>query len=159
MRIVLFWVCLFFLGFSYGQENVIVQTSLSFDTVDVEEVFQLKFSIEGAKVLAQVDMPDLVGLERISGPNTGHVFQVNNGKTSHTYTYSFMIKPLDEGIFILPSILIETDKGSFYTDEKVVVVTILSVAQKEARERRKSKELFSFFSEPMEDQFSNQYLT
>ena len=58
MRIVLFWVCLFFLGFSYGQENVIVQTSLSFDTVDVEEVFQLKFSIEGAKVLEHVDMPE-----------------------------------------------------------------------------------------------------
>ena len=145
MRLVLFSVCLFFYLFSYGQEEVIVQTTISYDTVDVDEVFQLKFSIEGAKVIEPVYMPNLVGLDLISGPNTGHVFQINNGTTSHTHTFSFLIKPMGEGIFNLPSILIETDNGPVYTDEKVVVVTILSSAQKEARVRRKSKELFSFF--------------
>ena len=153
MRSALFLIFVVQCSCILGQTEVSVHTSLMYDTVQVAEVFELRYTIEGAKVEEELYFDRLIGLTQISGPNTGFVYQSNNGVITQSYTYTFLLKADEEGVFLIPSIPVITDQGMSYTDEVSVVVTTLTDRQKEARARKKSRDLFSFFSEPIEDPF------
>ena len=153
MRSALFLIFVVQCSCVLGQTDVSVHTSLMYDTVQVAEVFELRYTIEGAKVEEELYFESLIGLTQVSGPNTGFVYQSNNGVITQSYTYTFLLKADEEGVYLVPSIPVITDQGINHTDEVSVVVTTLTDLQKEARARKKSRDLFSFFSEPMEDPF------
>ena len=147
MRSALFLIFVVQCSCVLGQTDVSVHTSLMYDTVQVAEVFELRYTIEGAKVEEELYFDRLIGLTQISGPNTGFVYQSNNGVITQSYSYTFLLKADEEGVFLIPSIPVITDQGMSYTDEVSVVVTTLTDRQKEARARKKSRDLFSFFSD------------
>jgi uncharacterized protein (DUF58 family) len=102
-----------------------IKVEVSADTVVIGDNVEVTYTIENGE--GQFKMPDLKGLPVISGPNSSSSFLYQDGKSTSSQSYSFLLRPLEEGKLIIPMTSYQ-DK-----EEKMTIqpVEIIVVAQKD----------------------------
>jgi hypothetical protein len=95
-----------FIGFElFGQEFT---TKVNRDTVLLGNTFKIEYSAQ--QLDGEFEGPNLDNLHVISGPNSSMSLNIINGVADQKLTYSYTIKPLEEGVIeIDPAYLITQD--------------------------------------------------
>ena len=103
-------------------KNTSVSVQISFDTILLEEQFEVKFTLKNSKVLSPFETPDFKDFNLLAGPMTSHTTSIINGDISQTVTYTFLLIGNHLGTYYIPSASIETEQGTLMTDELAVTV-------------------------------------
>lgn len=110
---------LFFVHQVFAQDKKFeIETSL--DTVLLGNYLEVKFNLENVK--GKFSEPSFAGLKIISGPNTFSSTTISNGEYQSTTSYSYFVKPLEEGVYVIESAKLETADEVLKTNEKRIVV-------------------------------------
>lgn len=111
MALPLFFFFSFFVAQSLGAQEARIVVELPYDTVGVDEVFELRYKIEQADVL-QMMPPQFVGFELIAGPMTSTNVSIINGKTTKSTSYSYRLRAAaGEGRYDIPILYAQTSAG------------------------------------------------
>ncbi|MCI4670666.1 MAG: BatD family protein [Bacteroidia bacterium] len=95
------WVFTGILILCLGQANAQEFSAfLSKNKVAVGETFQVSFRLTNLQRQA-IDYPDLSDFQLLGGPNVSQSVQMMNGKTTQSITYSFYLRPVKEGSFVI----------------------------------------------------------
>jgi hypothetical protein len=139
-------------------KNISVSVQISFDTIVLEEQFEVKYTLKNSKVLSPFETPDFKGFNLVAGPMTSQTTSIINGDMSQSVTYTFLLICNHLGTYYIPSASIETEQGTLNTDElEVTVVDKL----KTPREQNPSNAYLSpfqddsFFNAPFFDRGMN----
>lgn len=93
---------------SYVQSQPSIKVEVSKDTVAVGDIVEVTYTIENGS--GNFEAPDFSDLPLISGPNTSSSFVYQNGKMSSSQSYTYLLKPQEEGKLKIPQ--------AMYVDEK-----------------------------------------
>ncbi len=118
------------------EKNDIVRLEKSSDTIGLGNSVSISIIIENAS-LKKMIKPSFEGFD-IQGPSIANSMTYVNGVTSQSYTYSYQLIPKETGIFDIKSINVETDKGTFSTEQAKVVVLENYVSTKTQRNQNRS---------------------
>ena len=77
-----------------------VKVEVSKDTVMMGDLVELTYTIENGQ--GKLVPPNLKELPIVSGPNTSSSMLYENGKMSSTQSYSYILRPDQEGTLIIP---------------------------------------------------------
>ena len=102
-----------------------IKVEVSADTVVVGEELKITYTIENGE--GQFKMPDLNGLPVISGPNSSSSFLYQDGKATSSQSYSFLLRPLEEGKLVIPKTTYEAKEAQ----QIIQPIEIIVVAAKD----------------------------
>lgn len=102
---------LFFVYGIFAQSSAQVEVIVSRDTILMGNY--VKVSFIASNVSGQFKAPRFDGFDLISGPSTSSSYSFINGKESRKTTYTYVLKPLIEGVLPI-------DAASFVTDDEVL---------------------------------------
>ncbi len=105
------------------------------DTASVGDLIEVKYVLENGS--DQLELPALENLPVISGPNTSSSFMMQNGKTSSSMAYSFILRPEEEGVIEIPGASY-TEKGETLTVDPVRIVIMESGHSDKVKQSAKS---------------------
>ena len=103
-----------------GQPTVKVEVSA--DTINPGELVEVTYTIENGE--GRFEAPDFQNLPVVSGPNTSSSFMFQNGKKSSSQSYSFILKPVEEGKIVIPSAYFREKDHDLKIDPVEIVVLI-----------------------------------
>jgi len=112
-------------GFSCFAQEEKVSTffvEVAYDTIALDEQFELKFTLKNTKAIAAFEPPALEGFQLLAGPMTSQSMSIINGDMTQSMSYTYILKPNDLGIYIIPSTSIETETGILLSDDVAIVV-------------------------------------
>lgn len=93
----------------FGQKSEVKFTChISQKDVLLGNYVEVEYMLEGAQG-GKLTPPDWAGFDIVSGPNQSSSFQMMNGKTTSSVSYTWYIEPRDTGTFIIPSATIAVD--------------------------------------------------
>jgi hypothetical protein len=98
-----------------------VKVEVSADTVSVGEMVNITYTIENGD--GSFVLPDMKGLPVISGPNSSSSFTYQNGKMTSSQSYSFRLRPLEEGKLLIPQTTYKA-KTELLTIQPVEIVVV-----------------------------------
>lgn len=149
--LILFGLLTGFSSFAQSDKVSSFHVNATYDTVGIEEQFEIKFTLKNTKAVAPFEAPNLEGFQILAGPMTSQSMSIINGDMTQSMSYIFIVKPLDYGIFNIPSASIETEAGLLVSEDKAIVVV-------ESIERPKINSPFhNAFQDPFfKDPFFNQ---
>lgn len=98
-----------------AQEDITFTASLSSDTVNLEQPFEITFTISG-KEAQNFEQPDFQGFEVVYGPNQSTQMSVVNGSMSQKRSYSFGLQALDVGTHVISPASITVNGTVIKTD-------------------------------------------
>ena len=89
----------------------VVKVEVSADTIALGQTVKVMYTIENGQ--GDFQIPEFNGLPLVSGPNTSSNFVYQNGKMSSSQSYSFLFRPVEEGLMVIP--------GTSYTAGQEVI--------------------------------------
>ncbi len=104
---------------SYAQE-VVFKQELSYDTLLMGNVLEIKYSIENAN--GDFQAPEFSDFTIISGPNVSSQFSMINGSVTQSASYSYFLRPNVEGLITIESATLENGENLWSTDPINIVV-------------------------------------
>jgi BatD DUF11 like domain len=140
-----FTTCL--LLFMLGCTQVLGQAKFSMSaprSVPVNQNFQLNITLENANG-SNLRLPATNDFQVLSGPNTSSSMQWVNGTVTQSVTYSYILKPKQEGTFKLGKASITVSGVNMESNELTIEVGKPAAAQQQQRQR-----------DPFSDPFFNQ---
>ncbi len=103
----------------YAQPTITVK--LSADTIAIGELVEVTYTIENGQ--GKFDMPDMMDLPVVSGPNSSSSFIYQNGEMRSSQSYSFKLRPRAPGIVQIPAAgYVEKDERIEIDPVQVVVL-------------------------------------
>jgi hypothetical protein len=122
--------CLFLVALLGGMSALCAQSSesasfelnLSYDTIGIDELLVVEYTIRNAKVLGQFTPPAFENTAAVMGPSTRSQYSMVNGAVSSSQTYTYHLKPQQVGFLFLPAATVETEVGWLEVQEQTVVV-------------------------------------
>jgi hypothetical protein len=78
----------------------VIKVEVSADTVGVGQFVEITYTIENGD--GTFEPPDMSGLPVISGPNSSTSMMYQNGKMSSSQSYSYVLRPEEEGKILVP---------------------------------------------------------
>ena len=112
MRNIHFLLCLMFCTTVYSQS--VFKAELSRDSILIGNTFTLTYVLEN--IQGEFEAPDLSQYNVISGPNMSSSFQFINGESKQSISYSYIIKPLNEGEMVIDQAFVLTDDKTYESD-------------------------------------------
>ena len=110
-------------------EDVSFEATVDSNKIPMGTAGQLVLTVRGTQDVEKIDLPAIDGMEaRYVGPSTQ--VKVINGAYSTAKAFTYMLLPLKEGAFTIPSVEIEI-KGQVYRSEPIVL-QVLSASSGEA---------------------------
>jgi len=107
-----------FIQFSLYGQDMSLKVEISSDSILIGNYLEVRFTIENGA--GDFEAPEFEGFDILSGPNTSSTFSMYNGKVSQKASYSFLVRPLMEGILYI-------DPASFESGETILVTEPVSV--------------------------------
>ncbi len=105
----------------FGQaQDIVFQQQLSRDTVLYGNYIELKYTIEN--VNGDFQAPDFEGFSIVSGPNVSSQFTMINGAITQSSSYSYYLRPLEEGIITIGSAHLENGEDLWSTESMTITV-------------------------------------
>ncbi|MBF0569911.1 MAG: protein BatD [Candidatus Omnitrophica bacterium] len=112
-------LCFVSLGSTAIAEDISFEVTVDSAKIPLGSAGQLSLTVHGAQDLDRIDLPAIDGFEaRYIGPSTQ--VSVVNGEYSSSKTFRYMLLPLKEGTFTIPSIDV-TIKGQTYHSQPLAV--------------------------------------
>lgn len=92
----------------------VFKVELSRDSILIGNTFTLTYVLENLQ--GEFEAPDLSELNVVSGPNMSSSFQIINGDSKQSISYSYIIKPLEEGEIIIDQAFVIGKEETFESD-------------------------------------------
>lgn len=108
--------------FAQEEKNSTFFVEVAYDTVALEEQFELKFTLKNGKTTGRFEPPSLDGFQLLAGPMTSQSMSIINGDMTQSMSYTYIVKPTDLGVFNLPAASIETETGILVSEDLAIVV-------------------------------------
>ncbi len=118
-------------------------------SVPVNQNFQLDITIENGNPKS-LKPPAFNDFQVLGGPNSSSQFQLGNGGVSQSITYSYVLKPKQEGTFKIGKASININGVNMESNELSIEVT-KAVAQSQAQQRQRNT------YDPFDDPFFKQH--
>jgi hypothetical protein len=107
---------------TFGQDATKFSVRISTDSVLMGNTFQVSFSLENAQG-NNFEAPDLaLYFDVVSGPNLSTSMQFINGQMSQSTTYTYYLRPREEGVFFIEPASVETPDNYLETSPIEVLV-------------------------------------
>lgn len=103
-----------------------VKVEVSADIISPGELVEVTYTIENGD--GRFEAPDLKNVPVVSGPNTSSSFMIANGKKSSSQSYSYILRPVDEGKIVIPEAYFRDGENSLKIDP--VEIEVLKDAHK-----------------------------
>jgi len=84
------------------------EAAVSTDSILIGNYIELRFNAEN--ISGEFIAPNLDDFQIISGPNTSSSIQIINGNKTSTLGYTYLIKPLELGIYTIEAASINTEE-------------------------------------------------
>lgn len=105
-----------------GQNGPRFTVQVSNDSILVGNVFKVSFTLENANA-TNFGPPELRNtFEVVAGPNMSSSVRMMNGQTNQTVSYTYYLRPLNEGVFYIEPASIETPDAILETEPIEVLV-------------------------------------
>jgi len=156
--LILFGLLTNFSSFAQQDKDISFSVQLTYDTVGLEEQLEVKYTLKNTKALGVFETPVFEGFQLLAGPMTSQSMSIINGDMTQTASYTFILKPTDLGIFLIPSTSIETEEGFLVTEEVALVVVEEINHPKDNNPSNAFQDPFSnnpFFDDPFFNQGTN----
>jgi hypothetical protein len=108
--------------FAQEEKNSTFFVEVAYDTIALEEQFELKFTLKNAKTIAAFEPPALEGFQFLAGPMTSQSMSIINGDMTQSMSYTYILKPSNLGIYNIPATSIETETGILLSEDVAIVV-------------------------------------
>lgn len=131
--------------FAQEEKNSTFFVEVAYDTVALEEQFELKFTLKNGKAIGGFEPPSLEGFQLLAGPMTSQSMSIINGDMTQSMSYTYILKPTDLGIFNLQAASIETETGILVSEEVAIVVV------PEMERPKRNNPLNNAFQDPFEN--------
>lgn len=82
-------------------QDVIFKQEISYDTVLIGNVLQIKYSFENTN--GDFQAPAFVDFDVVSGPNVSSQYSMINGAVTQSASYSYVLRPTHEGLITIES--------------------------------------------------------
>ncbi len=112
-----------------------VKVEVSADTINPGALVEVTYTIENGD--GRFEAPDLKNVPVVSGPNTSSSFMIANGKKSSSQSYSYILRPAEEGKIVIPEAYFRDGENSLKIDP--VEIVVLNEAHQLPMEPPKSK--------------------
>ena len=113
-------LCLGAITTIFSQE-VVFKQELSYDSVYMGNVLQIKYSIQNAN--GDFQAPDFDGFAIVSGPNVSSQFSMINGAVTQSASYVYFLQPRSPGVYTLAPAVLENGDNLWSTEP--IVITVL----------------------------------
>ncbi|MBK9984778.1 MAG: BatD family protein [Saprospiraceae bacterium] len=97
-----------------------VKVEVSADTINPGDLVEVTYTIENGE--GRFEAPDLKNVPVVSGPNTSSSFMIANGKKSSSQSYSYILRPAEEGKILIPEAYFRDGENSLKIDPVEIVV-------------------------------------
>lgn len=98
-----------------------VKAEVSKDTVGIGETVQITYTIENGQ--GRFEPPDMSEVPVISGPNSSSSMIYQNGKMSSSQSYSYVLRPTEEGKIKVPGALYKDKSETIHIEPMEIIVT------------------------------------
>lgn len=106
----------------YAQNKEIsFKVEVRYDTVGLNEPFEVKFKLENAKLL-HFQAPSFEGFKVVAGPMTSSNFSMINGVTTQSVSYSYHLQAVSLGVYEIGSAIAETAEGELNSAPIALVI-------------------------------------
>ena len=102
-------------------QDVIFKQELSYDTVLMGNVLEIKYSIKNAN--GDFQAPGFEDFTIVSGPNVSSQFSMINGAISQSASYLYLLRPNREGMITIEPATLENGENSWSTEAIDVIVS------------------------------------
>jgi len=99
MKHLLFISIFIFANLSLFSQEATFRVEVSTDSILIGNYFEVRFTIENAA--GDFEAPEFDGFDVLVGPNTSSSFSMINGKVTQQASYSYMIRPVREGLLYI----------------------------------------------------------
>lgn len=117
---------LFILLMFFACANVFAQEKfycrVSEKNIAKNETLQIDYVIENAGSINDVNLPEFKSFSVVSGPNQSSETSMINGKTTASYSISFLVQPKSPGKFVIPAASARINNKTMTTNTVEVVV-------------------------------------
>jgi hypothetical protein len=94
----------------------------AYDTIALNEQFELKFTLKNGKAIATFELPALEGFQLLAGPMTSQSMSIINGDMTQSMSYSYILQPTSLGVYNILATSIETETGILLSEDIAIVV-------------------------------------
>lgn len=134
------------ISFAANGQELSFSSEVSTDNIDIDEVFELKYSISGGS--GEFTPPILEFFEIVGGPNVQSSIQIMNGEVRREKSYIYFIRPKVEGELSIEYASLNTDDGILTTSEILIYVgtersKIKNNHKQTPIKRKRSRSIFS----------------
>jgi hypothetical protein len=95
---------------------------VAYDTIALDEQFELKFTLKNGKAIANFEPPALEGFQLLAGPMTSQSMSIINGDMTQSMSYTYILQPTDLGVYNILASSIETETGILLSEDLAIVV-------------------------------------
>lgn len=106
---------------STAQQDIRFYVEVDSDSVHVDEVFEIKYTVEGGTV-KDLDMPEMDQFIPISGPNLLSEISIVNGRMSQLNSMAYRFTARSSGIYLIGPASIKVDGEILETESVRIVV-------------------------------------
>ncbi len=107
MKSLIMSLLLVFFGAGLQSSEVSFKVEVSTDTVLLGNYFEVKFTIENAQ--PNFSPPEFTDFDIVGGPNQASSFSMINGQVSRSASFTYFLKPREEGVYYIDAAAIEVD--------------------------------------------------
>jgi len=108
--------------FAQEEKSSTFFVEVAYDTIALDEQFELKFTLKNGKVMATFELPALEGFQLLAGPMTSQSMSIINGDMTESMSYTYVLQATNLGIYNIPATSIETEAGTLLSEDIAVVV-------------------------------------
>ncbi len=101
-------------------QDVSFSVEVSTDSLLMGNMIEVKFALKNAHGTA-IQTPDFEGFQIVGGPNQSSSFSMINGTTTQEISYTYYLKPIEEGTFYILPASIEVE-GEFLETTPIEII-------------------------------------
>ncbi len=95
------WVVCFWPAWPLQAQQAVFRAELKPDTVLMDNLFELRFVLEGAADCGAFVPPPFADFDIVNGPNLASSIRMVNGHVSQSQVWSYVLSPRSEGLFYI----------------------------------------------------------
>ena len=132
-------------------QDIKLKVEVSTDSILLGNYLEVRFTIKNAG--GDFNAPEFESFEVLSGPNTSSSFSMVNGNVSQQASYTYVIRPVKEGVIYIEPASFETGDKVLETDPVMIIVHPNPAGIEENKPFKQGlEEMEWFFSEPSKKQ-------
>lgn len=131
--------------FAQEEKNSTFFAEVLYDTIALDEQFELKFTLKNGKAIANFEPPAFEGFQLLAGPMTSQSMSIINGDMTQSMSYTYILQAMDLGIYNIPAASIETETGILLSEDLAIVVV------QEIEHPKKNDPFSNAFQDPFEN--------